>query len=291
MKGLMAMNGLQSILTLVGLCCFLLVTIEGLEEQQQASDLFCKVSLFEVQHSVNDGTGESYWQLRDRFFACHPVREGRVSDLMHRIDLPQALAEAHEPLLAKGQDLYLAISDATLTSNSVQMTNRSKIKVVESPFQEEDRRRLGLQSPSAYGDHTALVLRIIALDSEPTASADELYQRIFTDQMSLSSQLSKCSFDKFRLYPTEFGVLDIPVELHANGSDYDSLVNAGYEAALDHVGNDVTEIRRLADFIIIVIPPGTGDWGAFASIPGKQSVFNDEWGIYLGATAHELGHK
>ena len=77
----------------------------------------------------------------------------------------------------------------------------------------------------------------------------------------------------------------------AHGNSYNNLVNAANVAAIKLVDEAVDNIRNLAHMTVLVIPPGTGGWAAFATMRGKQSVFNNLWAGSVGAMMHELGHN
>ena len=97
---------------------------------------------------------------------------------------------------------------------------------------------------------------------------------------------------KLEITPTKYKVLDVKLDNEkAHGNSYNNLVNAANVAAIKLVDEAVDNIRNLAHMTVLVIPPGTGGWAAFATMRGKQSVFNNLWAGSVGAMMHELGHN
>jgi len=253
--------------------------------------LVCKVTLNEIEFDGNDNPSASPDGETDYFCDCNPVQmDGRVSELMYQLDLPDDVLDPMLPRLKQGEDIFVSIAGGTLeTDYSVAIPEGSVVKEVDPPDSVGQHRRLA--RPPLEGDVTAIILRVIANGVGPDASANEIDKLIFKDDISLKNQLEECSMGKFRLHPTEYGVLDVHVDISAEQSNFRALINAAYKQALLLVEPGTTDIRSLTNFVMIALPPGTGSWGAFAAIPGQQSVFNNNWITYLGAQAHEVGHK
>jgi len=152
------------------------------------------------------------------------------------------------------------------------------------------------------GTLAALMIRVSTTDSEPFFTAEQLYSLTFVEEVSLKRQMEACSHEKLRIEPTEFGVLDVtlPEGTVAAGVPYYRLTNQAYDAAKEKVrrtakerrNQNIDSIKEMADLIMIVLPPGTkGDWAAYASVGGTESVYNDKWGAKVSATCHEIGHN
>jgi hypothetical protein len=45
-----------------------------------------------------------------------------------------------------------------------------------------------------------------------------------------------------------------------------------------------------SDLLLMIMPPGTGDWAAFSGVGHPRSVYNDLWGGYSSSLLHEVGH-
>lgn len=281
----MRLNGSWMGLTVVGFVFIKLASSSDSRSSATSDDILCLLSLHDVW---NDEPSSSSGATNTRSM-CHPVDHGIVSDLMYELELPQLSLQSYRRRMLLGEEIYVAVKGGSLSSDSysVLFHNFTHIQEVPSPFGHQ---RV-LAGPTKTGDITAILIRVTATDSQPDLTADQLMDVTFQNRMSLSKQLRRCSFNQLRLSPTSYGVLDVSVNVAAEGNDHKVLVNAGYEAAKELVPEGTETIRSLADLIMFVIPPGTGNWAAFATIPGKQSVFNNMYAGYLGALGHEIGHK
>jgi len=75
--------------------------------------------------------------------------------------------------------------------------------------------------------------------------------------------------------------LDVPIQSNIQGLTNMEVMNLAESYVNDVIlasDTQVDSIRDWADFLMFIIPPGTGAWAAFATVSGKQSVFNNRWG-------------
>jgi len=250
--------------------------------------LVCLVGSEKIEYKRSDNNVDSHlW--RETEYTCNPVTgDGYISELTYGLEIPEVgdLKEAYREFSNLGLDLFITIEGGTLSEDSVIVPEGYHVQPTPMPNNVRNRpqRHRRLSRPDSEGDLTAIVLRIIAQDGEPDISAEKLYELTFESDVSLKEQMKRCSFGKLRIEPTRWGgVVDVHVNSTADGNSRRALVNSAY-ASFD-------DVRSMADFIMFVLPPGTGDWGAFAATPGQQSVFHNEWGGFIGATAHEIGHN
>jgi hypothetical protein len=248
--------------------------------------LICGLVLHEMLHIAGSNDEPRH------FVACQPFMNGRSRPHSYRFPREHGINEYFTtilPRLQQGENIVLGIQGGRIYESTLEILENATIEVVEDVHPNE--RRLEELTTQSTRQLKALVIRILALDAEPTLTAEDLQYLLWDAPVSLRSQLSACSFGKLSVEPTEYGVIDVPVSLVAQKSDYIDLINTAYDSSLDVINADVSDIREVADLVMFVVPPGTGDWVAFGAIPGQQSVFNNEWAGYLGATAHEIGHK
>jgi hypothetical protein len=236
------------------------VSIKG--KDQQLNSLVCKVILLDivyepyiVSHSTN---GEV-------FFACHPVRaDGKVIGLLYTLDLPKTLLEPHREQIVKGGDLFISIPGGGLASDSVIIPDVDTVVLVEAPANLQSGRSLNSRTT---GTLELIIIRIIAKDASPNFSADELRGYIFENDISVKHQYSLCSWGKLNFEPVQGGIMEVEIDIAAQGQSYMTIMNAGETRANEVVGRTV---REMVDHIMFVIPPGTGSWAAFAAVSGKQ---------------------
>ena len=243
------------------------------------TSLLCVLSFHDVIYQPNvmrrHSTESGY------FIICHPFEEnGHVSELMYSLELPSRMLRQVKPALLRGEELLLNIHGGYVHGDRVLYGNSSALKLIEDPFGSRTLQERKLRAPPLEGDLSVIILRITATDAQPTDSAETLYNLTFLSEVSLRSQLYKCSVGKVRLAPTEYGVMEVAVNISATGNSQFTIINSAYQSALHLIPPGVQDIRSLADFVMLVLPPGTGNWAAFGAIPGKQTAYNDK---YVGA--------
>ena len=196
---------------------------------------------------------------------------------MYSLELPSRMLHQVKLTLLRGEELLLSIDGGYLHGDRVLYGNSSALKLIEHPFGSRALQKRKLSAPPLEGDLSVIILRITATDAEPTDSAETLYNLTFLSEVSLRSQLYKCSAGKVRLAPTEYGVMEVAVNVSATGNSQYTIINAAYQSALHLIPTGVQDIRSLADFVMLVLPPGTGNWAAFGAIPGQQTAYNDKY--------------
>jgi hypothetical protein len=265
--------------------------------QNRPDEILCHIVQNEIMYEP-DVFGQP---KHGEFYVCNPVEsDGYISGLMYTVQLSEDILANKKDALASGEDIFVAISGATLAVDSVVVSDSTYMRVAEPAFNIRNRRNL---KPNTQGILYVVVVRIIANDAEPEFTAEELYQLLFQDDVSMRTQYEKCSFGKLKMFPSSYGVLDVKVNMNAAGSTYSLLMNAAGPIADSMVAD--RSVRDVADLIMFVIPPGTGGWAAFATVAGKQvrslesdqrstsirisylvlfakSVFNNRWAAYLG---------
>jgi hypothetical protein len=247
--------------------------------------LLCRVNLYLIDYdessaddeSEADNTGGRMKSSPDSFHACHPVNsKGVVSSRMYDLALPGDIASEHLSQLRTGKGLYVRVPGGRLSNDTVLVPPDARLQTVEEPPAVQRDRRLGRTATT--GTLKLLILRIEAQDAQPDPTSSDIYHYTFESEVSLASQLLDCSLGQLHIVPAvdSYGVLDVQVPAVASGNTYKNLVNQGYASALSEMqsrGNpSLEDIRDLADLIMVVLPPGTGNWKGFASVGGQQSV-------------------
>ena len=208
-----------------------------------------------------------------------------MSDFAYPIDLSSEFVDQNrEDLL--GGNLFVSVSGAQIIDGSVVRHEDNPITLVPAPeYFEARRRRLHVTDT-----RSVLVLRISANDTAPYFSAEEIYGFIFNEtQPTLKSQYGNLSFGKLNFVPTEFGVIDVSVNLMAKGSSSATIRDAAIMAVTSQYG--VSSVTSLADHVMFCIPPGTGSWAGSSPINSWRSVLNNKWCGYLSGIMHEMGHN
>lgn len=222
-------------------------------------------------------------------FECSPVYNGTVSDYTYLIDLPSHIIEHHREELTAG-DLFVNIPGGNIVGDSVHVPKDSKVAFVAPPLHFTSR---NLQQ-GVTGTRSVLVLRVTTNDATVVYSSQDIYNYVFDNsqthtQPSLRSQYGKLSFGKLTFVPAQQGVLDVYVNMNANGGSVSGIRDAAISAATSQF--QVSSITSLADHIIICVPPGTGNWAGSATVSGWRIVLNNDWCGYLSGQMHEMGHN
>jgi hypothetical protein len=213
-----------------------------------------------------------------------------VSDYSYPIDLPADFVELNNDALTSGQ-LFANIPGGQIVNGKVVYAFNIPITLADPPETFETRHR---RLQATTGAQKILVLRISANDSTNTYSASQLYNYIFstsdpTNTPSLVTQYSRLSFGKLNFEPTMGGVIEVPVNMNANGA----LSSTIRDAAIAYVSSayGVSSLTQLADHIMFCIPPGTGNWAGSSPVVSWRIVMNDQWCGFISGFMHEMGHN
>lgn len=210
-----------------------------------------------------------------------PIVNGDEDDEVFSIDFPEdSILEDNEGLLHSGK-LFVAITDFERGSDEIVLKPTSEINVVMDPRTQTRKHR-----PPALGRKSIAVIRISTLDSEPTDNLETLKNGLFgDDEVNLKTQFEACSFGKLQFHLSETGVIDVLVrEKIANFKSGSSLVHAA-QHVMKHemkMGN----VAKIADRVLMCLPPGTGNWVASSGVNHWRAQFND--GKFLPSLQSEL---
>lgn len=144
---------------------------------------------------------------------------------------------------------------------------------------------------------TVLILRIISPSlGEPSVSASQLYESVFSGNASLKYQLAKCSAGLLQLNPTAYGVLNVEVANANQNTAFADLVAMSQQSALGYVSSGYTDIRQAADHVMLVLPHISNFVANADIVPlGSQqhaiSTYNDQVAAALSVLEHEIAHN
>lgn len=201
-------------------------------------------------------------------------------------------------------------AEASLESGSTMM--KAEILMSESgsyisgkpQFQEKTKaHRVRLQEKTS-GTRSVLVIRAEAGDAKTTPSENDLALMIFgrggDNNFNLSSGYNECSYGQLKFEPISTltntavsdGVHTVTITESVADSNSDIIRDAMIAKAKSNLG--VTDLRRVADHIMLCIPPGTSSgssWIAYSYVNSWLSVYNDSWCTKVSAQMHEIGHN
>ena len=145
------------------------------------------------------------------------------------------------------------------------------------------------------GTKKVLVIRVVAQDSSTTATEAELADDIFghEDPVNLKSQYNACSYGQlqFNALTTNTAVgTDGVYTVYLNDTVIDGADDADIrKAVVNEATAKLGRLSNVADYVMIILPPGTGSWLAYAYVNYWQSVYNDNWGQLPSVQMHEIG--
>ncbi len=150
------------------------------------------------------------------------------------------------------------------------------------------------------GDLNTLVVRVNANNASPGATAQAISDDVFNDEYCLKSQFGRCSYNKLTIQeyipgsngvPTSApGVLDIYID-HNVTTDASSRGQAQQKANDELVSLFGTSPNNVVDLVLFCMPPGMGNWLAYAYIGRWDSYYNDYWCQKSSSQMHEVGHS
>jgi hypothetical protein len=147
------------------------------------------------------------------------------------------------------------------------------------------------------GTKTVLVIRAVAYDSATTASEEALADDIFGtygDIVNLKTQYNQCSDGQLQFEPVSTNSMVGTDGVYTVSLPNTMIYGASDSAIKDEMINQATvdlgaSLESIADYVILCLPPGTGDWAAYAYVDHWLSVYNDVWCQYPSAQMHEIG--
>lgn len=146
-------------------------------------------------------------------------------------------------------------------------------------------------APSTPGTLDTLVLRVTGgNNSVMDASPSQLRSDIFTDEFCLATGYAACSKNQLIIAPTNKGtngVVDVRVTSIPNGSNDDELREQAVSKATQTYG----QLTPQFDLVMVCLPPGSGNFVAYAYVNGYLSVYNNFWCTRASAQMHEVGHN
>jgi hypothetical protein len=222
---------------------------------------------------------------------CSPVdTNGIISDYSFSVDLPPDFVEQNKQDLVAGK-LFASIPGGQIVDDKLIYPLNSPITLSSAPDSFEARRR---RLSNAIGTKSLLVLRISANDASPVYTASQYYSYIFDSSQpdtapTLVTQYSRVSFGKLQFVPTQYAVMEVPVNMNANGASTTTIINTAIAYVSSKYG--VASMTQLADHILFCIPPGTGNWAGSSSVNSWRMVMNNDWCGDLSALMHEMGHN
>ena len=160
------------------------------------------------------------------------------------------------------------------------------------------------QDCGAFGNKTALAIRVNALDSNVSASINDISNNIFGTfgkNSSMSSKFAACSYDTFNVvaFPGKtitdvdipHGVIEIDIDENVHGESAQNVADKVLVIADEVLGS----VKDQFNYVLICIPPGTQtgsyNWKGYAFVNTYLSVYNDLNCIDLAVLMHEIGHN
>jgi hypothetical protein len=200
---------------------------------------------------------------------CIPIIDGMETELDFAIDLPMELHQEHRAKIAMGQ-LWVRIHGAELKNEQLVLSDQARYTVVR----DDGLRQLSERHLQSSGILTIAVLRISTRDAAPIATATNLTKAMFGPGITVATQYQACSMGKLQLQMVgSVWEMQLPQAVTDFASAAD-LVTATQKQFKLQNGQ---EVSKLADKVVMCLPPGTGDWAASAGVGHWRAQFNNDW--------------
>ena len=196
----------------------------------------------------------------------------------------------------------LLVSKAIIGGNDgrqvLAISPTSVVQILEHPNDVNNTSRRRRELVTSSGTLKALVVRVISKNGiEPSVSIDQLRSDVFEDKLCLKSQYAACSYGRLEIEPfsgttktgrkINGGVVDVKIDVNPTNGNRDLLEADAKKRAIEMYG----ELASQFDIVLFSIPPGTGDWLAYAYINRFDSYYNNMWSSSVSAQVHEVGHN
>lgn len=261
--------------------------------------LNCHIQLLNGQ--FEDGSEEE-------IYACTlSSSETDIGGFMYSVDFSEDFINDNKDCIKKGA-CYVDIPGAQVIDEEgvtptiafpagAELSVIDKSESVDSPT---ERRQLALT-----GSNEVLIVRVTSRQAACRPSTGALAASIlgidrssYSVTTSMKMQYERCSQGQFSVEAITGnrvvnGVVDVYMDRNTNGVNIFDLTNAMFSAASSAVGNSLNARPK---HIMYIVPKGTtfngsSGWVAFAHVSGYNGWYNDEWGMSLSATMHEVGHN
>ena len=262
-------------------------------------DLFLKATRFEVS-SADKSEGATFleeekWSCELDFFDHREEKAAANEILPSTVELEGIDNAWLESQGAKSGQSKLLVSEAVVGEmNGKQVLQVSPTAIIEVVNTSHGRRTLVESS----GTLKALVIRVIAMNGvEPSASVTRLRSDVFEDRVCLKSQYAACSYGRLEIEAfsgttttgrqINGGVVEVKVNVNPSHGNRDQFEAAAKKRATEVYGDLASQF----DLLLFSIPPGTGEWLAYAYVGRFDSYYNDKWSSSVSAQVHEVGHS
>jgi hypothetical protein len=249
------------------------------------STLTCRIAMDDTLYQRQED-GSMY---NEEVVSCIPLldAEGSVEDEeMYAIDLPPALALAHEAVLEEGH-LHLSVTEARIdvTAGKIQLQESSVFRILDQDDLLDHHVRRLKDYTDASGVRRYAVVRVSTQDKSPQVSVNQIRHRYTNSGME--AQYGACSIGKLDWQLANVYDVKVSGTVASYGSDARNIRDAAViklkaDLGISTVPNDI------ADNILFCMPPGTGGWVANAGTGHWRSQFNDGWCLSLTAVMHEV---
>jgi len=251
-----------------------------------------------VVNDKNSRFGEEIWtcEVTDHSESVTGII-GSTDKLEIQGDKMKKFIEDHGAVSGKTSIIF---SIAEIDEDNLFVSIDNVVEIKEIP--EGDRRLKNNRRLSSWtiGELETLVIRVISSDGMEPPSANSLHDDIFADGACLKSQYDACSYGQLTIKeyqedivngvePVEPGIIDVHININAQGNSRNALRKEAKQVAEEMFGG--VTLNSIFDLVLFCMPPGTGDWLAYAYINSWESYYNDAWCQSLSALMHEVGHN
>lgn len=226
---------------------------------------------------------------------CFDPSSGHISHIVGGNNQTDLINKVYQGEIESGETTLMQDGAYFDKEGSLVITDSDKVHYNDGNDGGVSRKRRRLDPSS--GTLNVIVVRVVALDSSPTLSEDEIRDAWFGtggDTMTFKSQYESCTFNKAEVNPVDDsssitgtqvinGVTTVNINMRVTGQVKYTVAFEAYKTAWKALkGIDF-------DHLVLCLPPGTkGNWIAYAYVNFFLSVFNDE---HIASTSAQLHGK
>ena len=248
-------------------------------------DVECTVSKIFVTYSTNDEEEEYVCERQEntdngevkaaktrlRSYSGHAKSTDNIS-IKKLVGIDDNFIKNFDDIISSSGDTRITFKSVISEDNNEIIIDSNNADLVRP---ENDNRKLQnfnnriLQNKITQGKRTLVYVRITGTGRDESmsstfSSSSELSRRVFggyDDNVNLSNQMKKCSFNKFQIEPGEGsgivnGVLDIPFPFNVRGMEANRLMSLSYGIAKQRYNLDLAN-RHKYHLVFFCVPSST----------------------------------
>ena len=245
-------------------------TLRGLSRNES---LKCRIATVESLERQDDGKVRSKHET-----VCIQLVDETETSAILTIALPKDIREVHKSEIEAGT-LIVLVEGGIVNGDEISLSADSSFVVLDAS--QLTRRQLQEEA-----DHrTVAIVRVsTSSGSQVGYSADVIRRHLFENENCMAKQFYNCFNGNVHMEYTKTYEITVP----GKSSDYSSPAQIRNEA-LAVLARTGASPEKLADHVMVILPPNGFSFVANAVINHWLSTYNDLWSLDMTVYMHEIG--